>query len=120
MTKYNTFLILFISSVVAFLFFMAFYLNGIFSIVFRMHEHPYDSHSPFEILSTLFSPAFIVSALVFGIANLSCRILGIVSVAKSKIVTDGEKALWIIGFVILGFITAIVFLVMARGKKFVV
>ena len=34
-------------------------------------------------------------------------------------VKDGEKALWIIGFILMGFITAIVFLIMAKGKKFV-
>jgi type III secretory pathway component EscV len=33
------------------------------------------------------------------------------------LIGDGEKALWIIGFIIMGFITCIVFLVLAKGKK---
>jgi tetrahydromethanopterin S-methyltransferase subunit F len=40
-------------------------------------------------------------------------------VAKNSSVSDGEKALWIIGFIIMGFVTAIVFLIMAKDKKFV-
>ena len=51
--------------------------------------------------------------------GLTYRILGIVHVARTKIISDGEKALWIVGFVILGFITAIVFLVMAKSRKLV-
>jgi hypothetical protein len=58
----------------------------------------------------------IISLIVFGISNLACRIMGIVAVAKSKTVSDGEKALWIIGFVLLSFITSIVFLIMAKGR----
>ena len=57
--------------------------------------------------------------LVLGLSSLAYRILGIVYVAKSKTVSDGEKALWIVGFIIMGFITGIVFLVMAKGRKFV-
>ena len=117
MSKYNTFLIVFIISVVSLIFFLVFYLNGIFSIVHIAHK--YDNPDPLELLSTLLSPYIIISGLVMGVANLIYRILGIVHVAKNKTVTDGEKALWIIGFIIMGFVTAIVFLIMAKGRKFV-
>jgi hypothetical protein len=117
MNKYNTFLAVFIISAIAFIFFFIFYLNAIFGIVFHLHEHT--EPDPFEIFSTIFSPAVIISAIVLGVTSLVYRILGIVYVAKNKIVSDGEKALWIIGFILMGFVTAIVFLVMAKGRKFV-
>lgn len=117
MSKYNTFLAVFIISIAALIFFLVFYLNGIFAFAF--HADEYDKGNPLEIFSTIFNPAVIISGLIMGITSLVYRILGIVHVAKNKTVTDGEKALWIIGFIIMGFVTAIVFLIMAKGKKFV-
>ncbi|MEP7254527.1 MAG: hypothetical protein ABI666_02070 [Ferruginibacter sp.] len=117
MSKYNTFLAVFIISVVALIFFLVVYLNGIFAFAF--HTHEYEKANPLEIFSTIFSPAVIISGLILGITSLVYRILGIVHVAKNKTVTDGEKALWIIGFIIMGFVAAIVFLIMAKGRKFV-
>ena len=117
MSKYNTFLTVFIISIVALIFFLVFYLNAIFSIAF--HAHEYENMDAFEAISTILSPSVLISGLIMGISSLVYRILGIVHVARSKTVTDGEKALWIIGFIIMGFITAIVFLIMAKGRKFV-
>jgi len=117
MSKYNTFLTLFVISIVAALFFAGFYMNGIFSFAFRAHENSHNN--PLEIISTIFSPSVILSLVVAGIASLVSRIMGIVYVAKSKTISDGEKAIWIIGFVLISFITSIVFLIMAKGKKFV-
>ena len=74
--------------------------------------------NPFEVLSTIFNPAVVISLIVLVVSSLACRILGVVAVAKSKTVTDGEKAFWIIGFVLMSFITSIVFLIMAKGKGF--
>ncbi len=117
MSKYNTFLAVFIISIAALIFFLVYYLNAIFAFAF--HTAEYDKGNPLEMLSTIFNPAVIISGLIMGITSLVYRILGIVHVAKNKTVTDGEKALWIIGFIIMGFVTAIVFLIMAKGKKFV-
>ena len=117
MSKYNTFLAVFIISLVALIFFLIYYLNGVFAFV--MHAHEYERANPFEMLTTLFNPAVIISGLIMGITSLVYRIQGIVYVAKNKTVTDGEKALWIIGFILMGFITAIVFLILAKGRKFV-
>jgi len=52
------------------------------------------------------------------VTSLTSRIMGIVAVAKSKTVADGEKALWIVGFALMSFITSIIFLIMAKGKGF--
>jgi hypothetical protein len=117
MSKYNTFLAFFILTVAAFIFFMVFYLNGIFAFV--VHANEYENANPMDVLSKIFNPSAIISCIILGISSLIYRILGIVYVAKNKMVSDGEKALWIIGFIIMGFITGIIFLIMAKGKKFV-
>lgn len=117
MSKYNTFLAVFIISIVAFIFFMIFYLNWVFGFI--VHAHEYERSGPFEMIGNLFDPSIIISGLVLAITSLLYRILGIIHVARSKTVADGEKALWIVGFVLMGFVTAIVFLVMAKGRKFV-
>jgi hypothetical protein len=119
MTKYNTFLAVFIISVIALIALIIFYFQAIFNVVQTIDEFGNEDPSPFLILNTIFSPQVIISGLIMAISSLTFRILGIVHVAKNKTVRDGEKALWIIGFIIMGFITAIVFLVMAKGKKFV-
>jgi hypothetical protein len=116
MIRYNTFLSLFIISGIAFIVFMAFYMHSIFSVI--LHEREYSDQHPFEIFKYIFSVQVIISLIVFALGNLACRIMGIVTVAKSNTVSDGEKAIWIIGFVLLSFITSIVFLVMAKGKGF--
>jgi len=118
MNKYNTFLAFFISSVIAFVVFMVFYLKGIFGFAVMMQDHVNARLNPFEVFSAIFSTPLLVSLACLIITSLTCRILGIIAAAKSKTISDGEKAMWIIGFVIMGFITSIVYLVMAKGKKF--
>ena len=117
MSKYNSFLAFFVISVLALIVFLAIYLQAIFGFAF--HADEYNRHDPVEVLSIIFSPHVIISGVIMGLSSLVYRVLGIVYVARSKTVTDGEKALWIIGFIIMGFITGIVFLVMAKGRKFV-
>ncbi|HQW84754.1 MAG TPA: hypothetical protein PK987_09845 [Ferruginibacter sp.] len=119
MTKYKTFLTVFIISVIAMIALIICYFNAIFNLISLMHDLPGEEPSPISILNTIFDPSVILSLITFGLSSLFYRIIGIVCVAKNKVVSDGEKALWIIGFVLMGFITAIVFLVMAKGKNFV-
>ena len=116
MIKYNTFLLLFIVTVIAFLVFMGFYMRGIFSLMSQTIDNP--PQNPFQFFSTIFSPAVVISLIVLALTSLTNRIMGIVAVAKNKTVTDGEKALWIVGFVLMNFITSIIFLIMAKGKGF--
>lgn len=119
MTKYNTFLAVFIISVIAMITVIICYFNAVFGLVTLLHDVRGEEPSPLSILTTIFTPAVILSAVAFGLSSLFYRIIGIVCVAKNKMVSDGEKAIWIIGFIMMGFITAIVFLVMAKGKNFV-
>ena len=117
MSRYNTFLTFFIVTIIAFIFFMAIYMNVIFALLF--HAQEYAENDPVRVLNTIFSPTVIISLVILCISSLIYRILGIVYVAKNKTVSDGEKALWIIGFIIMGFITGIIFLIMAKGRKFI-
>lgn len=118
MTKYNTFLLLFIISIIATVSLIICYFNALFNLFSLIYNEPQNEPSPLIILSTIFNPSVLISAIVVGVTGICYRIIGIISVAKNKVVSDGEKALWIIGFVLMGFITAIVFLVMAKGQKF--
>jgi len=97
--------------------FVIFYFQAIMGVVWASRD--YIEPDPMATLSTIFSPQVIISGLILAISSLAYRIIGIVYVAKNKIVTDGEKALWIVGFILMGFITSIVFLIMAKGRKFV-
>ena len=92
-------------------------MKAIFAVIVVARDNP--RPDPFEILSTIFSPPAILSIVIAVITSLINRILGIVSVAKSKTVSDGEKVLWVLGFVFMSFVTSIVFLIMAKGKQFV-
>ncbi len=119
MTKYNTFLTVFVLSAIALVVFIIFYFQAIFGFAFSFQEKRPYSPNPVDVLAGIFTPAVIISCAVMIITSLVYRILGIVHVARNKNVSDGEKALWIVGFIIMGFVTAIVFLIMAKGKKFV-
>lgn len=83
-----------------------------------LHVQEYSDHDPFEVFKNIFSIPVIISFSVLALSSLANRIMGIVAVAKNNTVSDGEKALWIVGFVLLSFITSIVFLIMAKGKGF--
>ena len=99
--------------------FLVFYMQAIFGFAMSMKEFEGHNPNPFDFFGRIFTPPVIISAMILGFSSLAYRILGIVYVARNKTVKDGEKALWIVGFIILGFVTAIVFLVMAKGRKFV-
>ncbi|MGC4103922.1 hypothetical protein [Ferruginibacter sp.] len=116
MNKYNTFLLLFLVEVVAFGFFIYNYLEVFFSFTAMAQENPHPD--PFALLQNFLNPVLIISFIVLAITSLLSRIFGIIAVAKSKTVTEGEKVLWIIGFGLMSFITSIVFLVLAKKKQF--
>ena len=119
MTKYNTFLFIFIVSVIAMVVFLVYYMQAIFGFAIHINEFERHNPNPFELFARIFTPQIIISGMVMAFSSLAYRIMGIVYVAKNKTVSDGEKALWIVGFILMGFVTAIVFLVMAKGRKFV-
>lgn len=119
MNKYNTFLAVFVISTVALICFLIFYLQAIFGLVLNLNELQGEDPSPFLFISSIFTPAVVISGVVLGLSSLVYRIMGIVYVIQNKTAKDGEKALWIVGFILMGFVTAIVFLILARNRIFV-
>ena len=116
MTKYNIFFLLLLVSMLAFIFFMGFSARQIFSFIMQAREN--EEPNAGEVLRFLLRPALIISFIIAVITNFIYRVLGIVMVIKNKTVSDLEKAIWVIGFIIMSFITAIVFLIMAKSRKF--
>lgn len=117
MNAYRIFILAFVLSIVAFVVVMISYVNGIMDVV-RIAQHGNEEMAS-EILKTIFSPLFIISCLVLGICSLLYRVLGIVFVVKSN-AEGGEKALWIIGFILIGFITAIIFMAVAKSRNLLI
>ena len=115
--KYNTFLWVFILSILSAVVFLIFYLQAIFSFVQYSTHH--SEPDVFEVFDRLFTPAVIISFVVMIVLSLAYRIMAIICIAKNKVITGGEKALWIVGFIIFGFVTGIVFLVLAKSRKLV-
>lgn len=109
MAKYNTFLFVFIISIIAIIVFLIFYMQAIFGFAMNLNNMEQVHHNPFEFFGRIFTPMVIISGMLMAISSLVYRILGIVHIARNKTVNDGEKALWIVGFIIMGFVTAIVF-----------
>lgn len=118
MSKYSAFLAIFLISVVATIIFLIYNLQGIMELVSNAPRYEQQEPPPAEVIGTIFNPPMVISGIILLITSLVYRIMGIVYVARNKEVKDGEKALWIVGFVFMGFITAIVFLILAKGKKF--
>lgn len=123
MNKYTAFLIAYIAFVIASVVFFAIYINqiGHFLSWASVNIQPDGSYSenPFEVLSVIFTPNLIVSLIMMWTTALTFKIIGIVYVAKSDAVSGGEKALWIVGFCLIGFVTGIVFLILAKERKLV-
>lgn len=116
MTKYNLFFILLLVSILAFIFFMGFAAREIFTYIMQAKENQAPNQA--EVWKFLLSPPLIISFLTAVVTNFAYRVWGIVMVIKNKTVSDVEKAIWIIGFIVMSFITAVVFLIMAKSRKF--
>ena len=115
MKKYSIFIVLYTISFVAFIMMMGIFINNIILENGELIDAEPGTRLSFD---TFLSP-FIVAGFITMITSITYRIFGIVMVSKNKVAGDGEKALWIIGFVMMGMVTGIVFLVMAKGRKFV-
>ncbi|MES2430361.1 MAG: hypothetical protein V4556_05450 [Bacteroidota bacterium] len=121
MSKYNVFLVLFIAGTISMIVFFVFYLQAMAGFMLNIQELTSNREhiSPSSIFKSIFTPEVIISFIIMALSNLALRIAGIVHVARNKTAASGEKAIWIVGFVLLGFITSIVFLIMAKSSKFV-
>lgn len=117
MTLYRFYIVAFFLSIIAFFVFIVQYLQ-FFSQLFT-HGMFSGQQNPEQIFQLIFSPLLIISAIVMGVASLAYKIIGIVFIAQKKDLPGGEQALWIIGFIFMGFITAIVFMALAKTKQLV-
>ncbi|KAA5537263.1 hypothetical protein F0919_06215 [Taibaiella lutea] len=118
MNLYRVFILCFFLSIIAFLVFMTQYiqvLSGIFT-----HTLSSGQQNPEQIFRLLFNPILIISGVIMGAAGLAFKIIGIVFVAQKKELPGGEQTLWILGFIFIGFVTAIVFMALAKTKQWVV
>lgn len=115
--KLRIFLFTFIVSIAASIVFLIFYIKAIYSLSMAA----YDGYEPdsTNFFSYIMTPEIIISFLLMVFAALAYRIMAIVWVARNKIISGGEKAIWIIGFIMLGFVTAIVFLLLAKSRQLV-
>jgi hypothetical protein len=120
MSKYGIFLLVFVVYAVAMIVFLAIYINQFFFFFHEISSFSQDGlePDPWEVMTLIFTAPVLISGAIMIVASLLYRVLGIVYVANSE-AAGGEKALWIVGFCILGFITGIVFLVLAKSRKLV-
>jgi hypothetical protein len=117
MNKYNNFLLLFIVEVAAFCIFIYNYLKVFIAFSFEtVNQHT--PNDPFALFGMIFNPTIIISFIVLLLTSWLTRIFGILSIAKNKTITEGEKVIWVIGFVFMSFIASIVFLFAAKKKGF--
>jgi len=114
---YNAFVLCFVLSFIAFCCFITQYIHFFSQLIAQGDS--LNEQDPGYIFRSLFSPALIVSGIVLGIASLAYKILGIIFVAQKKDLPGGEQALWVLGFIFIGFITGIVFMALAKTKQWV-
>lgn len=114
MSLYRLFIISFIVCIIATVVFFGSYFSSMLQIirVSRVQEV-----QPEAILSAFFSPVWLAALVFMSITALLYRVLGIVFAVRNPNLEGGEKAMWVIGFVLFGFITAIIFMVMASSRN---
>jgi predicted permease len=117
MTQYRIFIAAFIISIISMVVFFATYFSGLMNLM-RMTAHN-DGMDPFYFFKTIFSPLMLISLAVLMISGLLYKVLGIIFVARNSKLQGGEQAIWIIGFVLFGFITAIVFMAIGKSRGLV-
>lgn len=113
MSLYRIFVFAFILSALALGIFLYFYIHMITDLVTMSDASVVE---PAAVFRRLFAPTIIIPAIVLGISSLLYRVLGIVFIARNPLLESGEKVVWILGFVLLGFITGIVFMVTASSR----
>ncbi|MFA6057163.1 MAG: hypothetical protein WC756_03110 [Taibaiella sp.] len=119
MNQYRLFIAAFIISIVAMVIFFATYFNGLMNVMHVAVHNEGIPVDPFYFFKTLFSPLMLTALAVLIISGLLYKVLGIIFVARNPKLPGGEQAIWIIGFVLFGFITAIVFMAIGKSRGLV-
>lgn len=122
-THYRLLVISFILSLLAGILFIIFYGSAIIALIGSI-EHASNGEianppDPEAILRIFFNPALIISGAIASIASLTNRIIGIILVAGNKTMKEGERVLWILGFILINMVTNILFLALRKSRNLV-
>lgn len=113
MSLYRIFVLAFILSALSMGVFLFYYVHMVVDLVTMTGAQ---GPEPAALFSHLFAPTIIIPGIILGISSLLYRILGIVFIARNPLLEGGEKVVWILGFVMLGLITGIVFMATASSR----
>ncbi|MBL7707315.1 MAG: hypothetical protein JNM21_17350 [Taibaiella sp.] len=122
LTYYRLLVISFILSLLAGIAFFIFYGSVIISLIGNVQDFSNQIQAPPDpeaILRLFFNPALIISGAIAGIASLTNRIIGIILIAGNKTMQEGERVLWILGFILMNIVTNIVFLALKNTRNLV-
>jgi predicted permease len=119
MNQYRIFIAAFIINIISMIVFFAAYFNGLMNVIRAASHSEGITMDPFYFFKLIFSPLMLIAVAVLTISGLLYRVLGIIFVARNSKLQGGEQALWIIGFVLFGFVTAIVFMAIGRSRTLI-
>ncbi|WP_118973421.1 hypothetical protein [Taibaiella koreensis] len=105
MSLYRLFVIAFVLSALSFGVFVYYYIHLVTDMLQAVHKVA-PGQLPESMLRDMFSPGIFIAATVLGLSGMLYRVLGIVFIARNPLLEGGEKVMWILGFVLMGFITA--------------
>lgn len=122
-THYRLLVISFILSLLAGILFTIFYGAAIITLIGSIEYAPdgtvTNPPDPEAILRIFFNPVLFISGAIAGIASITNRIIGIILVAGNKTMKEGERVLWILGFILMNIVTNILFLALRKSRNLV-
>ena len=119
MNLYRIFIAAFTVNMISMVVFFAAYFNGLMNVIRAASYSEGIPMDPFYFFKMIFSPLMLISVAVLTLSGLLYRVLGIIFVVRNTKLPGGEQALWIIGFVLFGFVTAIVFMAIGRSRALI-
>jgi len=117
MQSYRIFIVAFVLSILGMVVFFGIYFSALMN--FMRYTTTHSNPDPAFMLSTIISAPLLISLAVAAIAGLTYRIIGIVHIANNPELQGGEQALWIIGFLMMGFVAAIVFMALCKSRRLI-
>ncbi len=123
-THYKLLLISFILSLLAGILVIILYGSAIISLISNIEYATNGTPAatppnPEEVLRIFFNPALILSGAIAFIASITNRIAGIILIAGNKTMKEGERVLWILGFILMNVVTNIVFLALKNTRNLI-
>ena len=115
MKLYKPFIIAFIVSAIAMVVFFIAHFQMFFSLINEVQTN--EPENPAEIFSMMLSPMWIGSLILLILSSVTYQVLGIIMIAKNPNIDSTDRVLWILGFVFMAFITAIIFMALQKSKN---